>query len=411
MPAALVDLCGPEAGVGDDAAFELCMAEFAYPQYSRTTVRNAGKVLAGVIPAPQTEAEKEELAHWFRVAHNWRRSHLYPMHRIRAELRARANRHEQQAVVVARLKRMSSIRRKLRNRALHQIQDIGGCRVIFGSMAKIVDTIAGYEAGDTRHELLDQDNHILVPKADGYRSHHLILKYQGDDPFSGLRIEIQLRTRLQHTWATAVEAVGLYRNEDLKGGRGDARWLRFFQIMASEIACAECLPIVPSVDRDPAIRREELRDLNSSLRVVEILEQFRHAVNMTDNFYRGDYRYYLMNYDARSRALSVSPYDNLIGGVNAYDREDALGDAGNAVLVEVDKVEDLKDAFPNYFLDVALFLRGLKRVLRGQDVEVPNPSIISAVRNAPRYDLGSVLRDWHRRRPSSTSSSRRDLLE
>lgn len=74
-------------------------------------------------------------------------------------------------------------------------------------------------------------------------------------------MEIQLRTLLQHSWATAVEAVGLLRREDLKGGRGDPDWLRLFQIMASEMAEDEGAPPVPGVSQEGSSRREELNHL------------------------------------------------------------------------------------------------------------------------------------------------------
>jgi hypothetical protein len=61
-----------------------------------------------------------------------------------------------------------------------------------------------------------------------------------------------------------------------------------------------------------------------------------------------------------------------MSGSVAYDQEEEKTDPGNAVLVEADKIEDLRAAYPNYFLDVALFTTGLKSVLRGGDVPMPS---------------------------------------
>ena len=44
----------------------------------------------------------------------------------------------------------------------------------------------------------------------------------------GLWIEIQLRTSLQHAWATVVETVDAFTNENLKFGAGSDDWKRFF---------------------------------------------------------------------------------------------------------------------------------------------------------------------------------------
>src|SRR5690606_40369694 len=70
-------------------------------------------------------------------------------------------------------------------------------------------------------------------------SHHLSLVFQAnkkqDESYVGRRIELQVRTRLQHSWATAIEAVSLYRNQDLKHHHGDADWLRLFVLTAAEL--------------------------------------------------------------------------------------------------------------------------------------------------------------------------------
>lgn len=43
---------------------------------------------------------------------------------------------------------------------------------------------------------------------------------------------MQIRTAIQHSWATAVEMVGLFRKESLKSGLVDIKWLRFFELVS-----------------------------------------------------------------------------------------------------------------------------------------------------------------------------------
>ena len=64
-------------------------------------------------------------------------------------------------------------------------------------------------------------DYVTKGKDDGYRSYHVVFDFQSRDheaAFDGRRVEVQVRTWLQHSWATAVEAVGLFRRENLKGG-------------------------------------------------------------------------------------------------------------------------------------------------------------------------------------------------
>jgi hypothetical protein len=73
--------------------------------YSRKKIQAAGNILSGVV---QKTAEVEEA---FRIAHNWRAHHAYPMVRERAKLTRIVN--LLGGVTAGRIKRMSSIRKKL----------------------------------------------------------------------------------------------------------------------------------------------------------------------------------------------------------------------------------------------------------------------------------------------------------
>jgi ppGpp synthetase/RelA/SpoT-type nucleotidyltranferase len=142
------------------------------------------------------------------------------------------------AITAARLKRMVSIRKKLTRSSTTfvQMQDLGGCRAIVDSIAGVEALIALYRSGGTQHRLREDTSYIERPRRGGYRSHHFVLDFSGAGPdaaYDGRRVEIQIRTQLQHAWATAVEAVGMVRGEDLKAGDGNVDWLRLFALMAS----------------------------------------------------------------------------------------------------------------------------------------------------------------------------------
>ena len=56
---------------------------------------------------------------------------------------------------------------------------------------------------------------------------HLVYKYINPicPDYDGLFVELQIRTRLQHTWATAVETMGTYLEFSLKSSEGPEDWL------------------------------------------------------------------------------------------------------------------------------------------------------------------------------------------
>ncbi|MER9836169.1 RelA/SpoT domain-containing protein [Mesorhizobium sp. M0145] len=356
-------------------------------------VRAAGKRLAGKVYFDS--ANYREALETFTVANSWRDSHIRPTRSIRASVRS----HMRQACIpgdmASRPKRMSSIRRKLGDTTirLDQMQDLGGCRAILNDIDgidKLVDRIRGRSPHGIRREW----NYIQNPKEDGYRSHHISLEFQPntrqDDAYVGRRIELQIRTRLQHSWATAVEAVSLYRNQDLKHHKGDADWLRLFVLAAAEFAHVERCPLPEGVpERTERIR--ELKDLNARLGAVSMLQNIRAATHFAENFVYERGRYYLIRYHP-DHTVKIKTYPDTMSATYELGIAERAIEAGEnqekVVLVQVDKIDKLVATYPNYFGDVSLFIRNLQlaclgrpgleytiapqEVVRPREIEKPN---------------------------------------
>jgi ppGpp synthetase/RelA/SpoT-type nucleotidyltranferase len=174
-------------------------------QHSKGAIDRAGAALAKA--ENPAEIGNADLA----VINNWRACHAYPLHAVKMTLRQRAKIVSHHALIAQRLKRLPSIAIKLKHNPamkLSQMQDIGGCRAIMPSMKELRKLIAAYEKSKSKNPRTgrpvqhDYDDYLLNPKPDGYRSYHLIFKYQTNykdkKPFEGQRIEIQIRTQLQH---------------------------------------------------------------------------------------------------------------------------------------------------------------------------------------------------------------------
>jgi hypothetical protein len=338
------------------------MADLVAPEFSKRQVVEAGARLKGQYP--QVSAELLEA---FKIAHNWRACHILPMRHLRAELVGKVKKVGGDALTAARLKRMASIRAKLRRAPhnLYQMQDIGGCRAIVADQNAVNALLALYRS-EPRHVFVKENDYIANPRASGYRSHHLVYRFQGHGENAALNsnaqyIEIQLRTRLQHAWATAVEAVGMVRGEDLKSGQGNGDWLRFFALMASEIAAEEGGVVVPNTPASDADRRQEIVALEKGLNALESLENYRKAVKISES--AATYSpFFLIQFDPQANQVTVrgvSPG----ASVTSLDVAEA-SDKLNSVLVAVDKVSDLRAAYPNYFMDVGLFADQLRKVVK-----------------------------------------------
>ncbi len=122
------------------------MADYTACPYSKREVVDAGKALAGKII--YDERSLPEILETFRIAHSWRLGNLYPMRRVRDELAGKIRSTKADALTAARLKRMVSIRKKLRTSplSLYQMQDLGGCRAIIGDQTQLDRLIERYES-------------------------------------------------------------------------------------------------------------------------------------------------------------------------------------------------------------------------------------------------------------------------
>lgn len=130
-------------------------------------------------------------------------------------------------------------------------------------MKSVYRLVDGYKSSKFEHKFRSEKDYIQHPKPDGYRCYHLVYEYQGfgfTAAYSGLRVEVQVRTQMQHAWATAVEAVGIFTKQALKSNQGNEDWLRFFALMGTAIAAIEGTPSVPGTPSDLAQGRQVLYD-------------------------------------------------------------------------------------------------------------------------------------------------------
>lgn len=316
------------------------------------------------------------------MINNWRACHSYPLQIIKMTLLKRAKSVDSAALIAQRLKRLPSITLKLTDNPamkLSQMQDIGGCRVVMTTISDLRRLIALYEKSNVKnphsgrpiqHEKYD---YIQAPKPDGYRSYHLTFKYQSkyEDKkvFDGQRIEIQMRSRLQHAWATAVETVQTFTGLALKSKMktADPQWLRFFALMGSAIALRERCPTVPGTPSEKTHLISEIRRLSEELKVEEVLLGWGQAVqSLTAS--AGKAAAFLLELDPISKTLKTTPFsnDDLQKAYDMYlsvEKDMEKRPEIQAVLVSVESVEALRAAYPNYYLDTGAFIGAMKQAI------------------------------------------------
>ncbi|MBI2640198.1 MAG: RelA/SpoT domain-containing protein [Candidatus Sungbacteria bacterium] len=341
---------------------------FPKPEYSRSKVNWAGEIISSAKP------EHDDLLLALKILNNWRAAHNYPVNTFNVTLRERVKKIDPKAIVAQRLKRAPAIIEKLQRFSkmrLSRMQDIGGLRAITASSENVEKLVGLYNtAGFLEHDLVRLDDYVKSPKDDGYRSVHLVYKYKSKKvlEYDGLQIELQIRSKLQHAWATAVETMSTVLGKNIKARRGDKEWNSFFAVSSSAFAYLERRPLVPGYD---TLSREqtfiEVRKASEEIKALERMRDYSKAIEWIDRQEK-KWSYHLIVLRSTERKIAVTSYarDDFKQATSDYADAEVRAGQGEPiepVLVSVGPLKTLKKAYPNFFLDINDFMRIIEQII------------------------------------------------
>lgn len=340
-----------------DAMKESTVAKWEIPKYSKSEINKAGKTIA------DKNSSKKERQDALKVLNNWRSSHAYPLQVIASNLRSK----DPDSIVVQRLKRLDSITGKIERfpkMDLYRMQDLGGCRVIVDSIDEVYSAMNQYKSSRIRHILKREYDYIQNPKESGYRSYHMVYQFHSDRKETynkNMLIEIQFRTKIQHTWATAVEMMGIYTKSNLKSSQGNEDILRFFTLVSSILALKEGTPVCPNTSESADELIKEIKSLDSKHNIVSTLSGLNVAIDFDEKNEnkKNKYKYYILILDYSRRKMRIRSFEtkNVEIATDIYNRlEDELESDKNIVLVSASSFDSLRAAYPNYFTDIQEFV-------------------------------------------------------
>jgi hypothetical protein len=186
---------------------------------------------------------------------------------------------------------------------------------------------------------------------------------------NGRFIEIQVRSHLQHIWATAVETVDAFSDQRLKSGLGQAPWKRFFVLMAEVIARKESCTSVPNVPSSDSSVVRELRRYAERLDVQGRLNTYRTVANTIQATGVRFPGYFLLEYDRSNDTLRVTGFARSSAEAQAASQEYFRIEEENVgipnptrdvLLANVESIQALRIAYPNYFSDTHEFVELLR---------------------------------------------------
>lgn len=320
-----------------------------FPGGSKSRVNKAGQELAR-----KTATDDDN-----QVFETWRAAHRGVLNTFQAILRTRARgtsitvaqRHKRRATILDKLHRHNGM-------ALARMDDVAGCRLIFDDLGSLYDFRASMHKARFRHPLrnaIDKYDYIKTPKTTGYRGVHDVYEYDVNSKtgkaLRGLLVEIQYRTLIQHSWATAVEVIGLITKSQPKFERGDARFTEAMAYASEILARVYERSRGPFPDMADRSLVAAFKGLDHDLKLLALLRGVRAAdTTLTKG---GDVILIFTaegSLEIRSYASSRLALLDLFRLEKDVNKEDI-------VLVRGATSNDVRLAYQNYFGDTSDFIK------------------------------------------------------
>tara|TARA_R110002049_G_scaffold184970_1_gene353214 strand:+ start:248 stop:1285 length:1038 start_codon:yes stop_codon:yes gene_type:complete len=334
-------------------------------KYSRKRITKEGQRLL-------SSKSNDEVNNALSIINEWRTSHLHPLHVLKnAIIRLLVKNEIIPYLVSQRLKRITSIEYKLDlkpDMGLGGMNDIGGVRIVVKDSKQLTILEKLLSNNKLNHKLLKTYNYILLPKDSGYRSIHFVYEYNSKKiDYNRLKLELQIRTVLQHNWATAVETAGIITKTSLKSSKGPDEWLDFFKIVSSLFSIKEKLPVLK--EHELKSTKELMIDCYKTSReldIITILKGLRVSANHIDKKYMKNGDYYLIHIKTIDKRVVLKSYtkNQFEKATEEYVKlEKEVENSKDAtVLVSAQSFKSLKKAYPSYFLDTSEFIKALEQI-------------------------------------------------
>lgn len=335
---------------------------------SNSQIDKAGKMLS------QSPSNNEA----FALVNDWRSLHSLPLARLRTNIYQYFAKERKKAnIITQRLKRIPTIINKISRMGtmkVSQMQDIGGLRVIVNDIGEVYALHRKLDKtrSDFSFTKKNEIDYIKNPKTRdkkggcAYRSLHIVYVFHSDSKdYDNLKIELQIRTKKQHYWATAVEVIDIIEKQSIKFGMGNADWSDFFAITSSLFALQEAMPTFEehrAHDKNTLLLK--FCELENKIGVINKLKGIS-SIQTIGKFAKST-SYALIILDTITNTTNITEYKekDVSHAYEAYSKTEQkiLNENSSqiALLASASEFKKLKEGYLAYFLDVQEFIKELE---------------------------------------------------
>ena len=334
---------------------------------SKTKIKNIGNSIKN------NSLSQDDLS----IFSEWRSSHAILTRELAKTLKRKSIKN---SIISRRLKRQPSIFAKLTRypqMQLNRMQDIGGVRIILKNQKEVYklseELIKLY--GSNKKAMFELkkpiDDYIANPKEyDGYRSIHHVYSYSGSSKqkefLRGMFIELQIRTKIQHIWATTLEIFDIKNKSTLKIGGGNEEHREFFKL---------CSLVLSFIDKTTTDNEKEnfnleevhtrLFELNNKYKILGLLSGLSVSINHIDKKNKNDFFILELDYSKSSLKITVPNSEEEAKYIYAGREQDIRikNEPKEVVLVSGENMKSIEKAYPNYFLDAKNFINYISEFL------------------------------------------------
>ena len=295
----------------------------------------------------------------------------------------------EQYLIASRNKRIETIISKLcrpEKTKLERIHDIAGTRIIFENITSLesyINILENTELVNFKEKInkdKDQYNYIKRPKPDGYRSIHKVFYYSSDIPYctsnkknfnlKNKKIELQLRTKLQHIWATTIEIYDIISKSNIKTGTHNKLETKeglFFK------KCSLIFEGIENNDEEKIkiniyeiFKNKDLKEIYNKLKGIKNIKNIKLPKTLEN-----DEVFILITYPSEGKTTffttakyedkEIEKQDTFL--INAsYRRLEEKNTKGKYILLllTLRDIRKLEEVYPNYFLNTNEFTNILK---------------------------------------------------